>query len=132
MKRVLTWSLLALLLAVSLPSCGCGDMEADLVFVNGSDAAVTAVLADFADQGSVAQNADSSPLKRGESFGFEAGEYPVTVMVYDQPFEDFGQEATASITISHAPSEGNRWYVTAQNGETGLMLTADTCWPEGV
>lgn len=132
MKRILTWGLLALLLAVSLPSCGCGDMEADLVFVNGSDAAVTAVLADFADQGSVVQNADSSPLKRGESFGFEAGEYPVTVMVYDQPFEDFGQKETASITINRAPPEGSRWFVTVRDSEAGLMLTADTRWPEGV
>ena len=132
MKRVLTWGLLALLLAVSLPSCGCGDMEADLVFINGSDAAVTAVLADFADQGSVVQNADSSPLKRGESFGFEAGEYPVTVIVYDRPFEDFGQKELGQLTIEQAPPDGERWYVTALDGEAGLVLTVDIRWPEGV
>lgn len=132
MKQVLTWGLLALLLAVSLPCCGCGDMEADLVFVNGSDTAVTAVLADFADQGSVVQNADSSPLKRGESFGFEAGEYPVTVIVYDQPSEGFGQEKLGQLTIEQAPPDGERWYVTVRDSETGLMLTADTRWPEGV
>jgi len=89
----------------------------------------------FEDRGGGTQHADSSPLKRGETFGFEAGEYPVTVAVYEtppEPFADIGPEALASTVIQEAPPDGERWYVTARDGAGGLVLTADTRWPEGV
>ena len=78
------------------------------------------------------RNADSSPLRRGDSFGFEAGEYPVTVYVYDVPFKGFSQKELACFTIQEAPPDGERWYVTARDRAGGLALSADTQWPDGV
>ena len=56
-----------------LSGCGCDDgRNVDLVFIYDSNAVIVAVVADFEDQTSGAQLADSSPLKRSETFGFEA------------------------------------------------------------
>lgn len=130
MKRFLTVILTVLAVLYSLSGCSCGgEIEADLVFVNDSDATIVAVVADFADQTSGVQNANSSPLKRSETFGFEAGEYPVTVVVYGDV--ELRREL-GRITVRKAPPEGERWYVTARGGADGLALTADTNWPEGV
>ena len=79
MKRFLTLTLIALVMLFTLSDCGCdNDIQADLVFVNDSHAAIYAVVADLANQTVGAQKADSSPLKLGETFGFEVGEYPVS------------------------------------------------------
>lgn len=107
-------------------------MEADLVFVNNAEIAVSAVLLDWQDQSEWSQHADSSPLNRGESFGFETGKYPVTVEVYAQPGNGLAQEPLAELTISQAPAEGERWYVTARDSTGGLTLEVDTVWPDGV
>lgn len=107
-------------------------MEADLVFVNNAEIAVSAVLLDWQDQSEWSQHAYSSPLNRGESFGFEAGKYPVTVEVYAQPGNGLSQEPLAELTISQAPAEGERWYVTARDSTGGLTLEVDTVWPDGV
>ena len=135
MKRFLTLILTLLLMASGLSGCGFdGGGNYGLVFVNDSDAVIITVVADFADRHSGAQNANSSPLKRGDSFGFEAGEYPVTVLVYDslvRPGPVTAKEL-AHIVIDTAPPEGKRWYVTARDGAGGLALTVDTRWPEGV
>lgn len=130
MKRFLTFFAIILVVLWSLPSCGCGGEEADLVFVNQSDAVIVAVVVDFRDQNGGQQNADGSPLKRGESFGFETGEYPVTLTVYDAPFEDYTQKELGVTTIASAPPKGERWYVTAWNGAEGITFTVDTHWPE--
>lgn len=132
MKRFLTLVLLVSAMLYTLPSCCCGGEEADLVFVNDSNAVIVAVLADFTDQGSVVQNADSSPLKRGESFGFQAGEYPATVMVYDKAVENLNEMALTRFIVNSAPPEGERWYVTARDDGSGLTLSVGTQWPEGV
>jgi len=136
-KRFLAFALPVFAVIFSVSGCGCGDggENADLVFINDSDAAIAAVVVSFEDRGGGTQHADSSPLKRGETFGFEAGEYPVTVAVYEtppEPFTDIGPEALASTVIQEAPPDGERWYVTARDGAGGLVLTADTHWPEGV
>lgn len=127
---------LAALCLLALSGCaGCDGGEKidyNLVFVNGSDAKIVEVVVDFQDQGGGSRNADSSPLRRGDSFGFEAGEYPVTVYVYDAPFKGFGQKKLACLTIQEAPPDGERWYVTARDGAGGLALSADTQWPDGV
>lgn len=119
------WGCAAALCLLALPGCGCGgDIEADLVFINDSDAAIVEVVVECQDRGGGTRNADSSPLKRGESFGFETGEYPVTVYVYGEPFTDFRQKELASLTLEEAlPPEGC-WYVTARDGERGLELSA--------
>ena len=130
MKKVICL-LLAVCALAALPGCGGEVIDYDLVFVNHSDSTIVEVVADFVDRDSGVRNANSSPLKRGESFGFEAGEYPVTLAVYDQIFEDFRQRKLASITIGEAPADGERWYITARDGMNGLVLTADTRWPEG-
>ena len=63
MKKVIGVCLSALCLA-ALSGCG-GDIEADLVFVNGSDAVIVEVVVDFQDQGGGSRNADSSPQAQG-------------------------------------------------------------------
>lgn len=132
MKKLI-WVLLAALLLAVLPACGCDDgADADLVFINDSDTTIVSVVTDFVDQSSGVQYADSSPLKRGETFGFEAGVYPVTVLVYDRAVENVKEGELARIVIGKAPPEGERWYITARDGADGLVLAADTCWPEGV
>lgn len=133
MKRFLTLALMVSAVFCSLHGCGCDNGEdADLVFVNDSNGVIVAVVADFENQNSGTQHADSSPMKRGESFGFEAGVYPVTVTAYDRPIENYGQKELGSVTIHEAPPEGERWYVTAKSSGIGLAFTVDTRWPEGV
>ena len=127
MKKGVVLMLTALMLTV-LPSCGCGGENADLVFVNDSDSAIAAVVTYFEDQTSGAQNANSSPLKRGETFGFEAGEYPVTVVVYKDV--ELRQEL-GRVTVRQAPPEEERWYVTAHDSGNGLSFTVDTEMPKG-
>ena len=132
MKKAICACLAALCLA-ALSGCGHEPgAEADLVFVNQSDAKIVEVVVDFQDRNGGTRNADSSPLKRGETFGFEAGEYPVTVYVYDKVANEVVEGALAQFTIREAPPEGERWYVAARDGAEGLTLTADTRWPEGV
>ena len=99
MKRFLTLALMALIMLFTLSDCGEGEkIDYDLVFVNGSNAKIVEVVVAFQDRSGGSRNADSSPLKRGESFGFEAGEYPVTVYVYDKVANDVaaGQIGRAS------------------------------------
>ena len=133
MKRFLTLGLTVLLMVLGLSGCGCDDgRNTGLVFVNDSDAVIVTVVADFADWDSGAQNADGSPLERGDLFGFEAGEYPVTVLVYDRAVGSVEDHELARIVIDKAPPEGERWYVTARNGAGGIVLNVDTRWPEGV
>lgn len=127
MKRFLTLCLM--IFAMLCAQAGCsrgGDIEADLVFVNQSDAVIVEVVVEFQDQSGGTRNADSSPLKRGESFGFEAGEYPVTLYVYDKAVGDVAEGAQAQITIREAPPQGERWYVTARDGAEGLTLRTST------
>lgn len=133
MKRFLTLALIVLVTLYSLSGCGSGGevIDYNLVFVNNSDATIVEVVVDFADRDSGMRNADSSPLKRGETFGFEAGEYPVTVLVYDAVVGGIKEGELARIVIQQAPPEGGRWYVTAQDGTHSIVLTADTEWPEG-
>ena len=133
MKRFLILGLTVLLMVSGLSGCGCDDGgNTGLVFINDSDATIVTVVADFADRNSGAQNADGSPLERGDLFGFEAGEYPVTVLVYDRVVGRVEDHELARIVIREAPPEGERWYVTARDGAGGLALTVDTRWPEGV
>ena len=127
--------LFVLCMAAGLSACGCDDgADADLVFVNDSNAVVVTVVAKFVDQASGSSHADSSPLKKGETFGFEAGQYPVTVLVYDKFVGDSTEteRELARLTIDQAPPAGERWYVTARDGGTGLALTVDSSWPDGV
>ena len=133
MKRFLTFVLTVWLMVFSLSGCGCDDGgNVGLVFVNDSEATIVTVVADFADRNSGAQNADNSPLKRGDLLSFEAGEYPVTVLVYDRVVRSVEDHELARIVIDKAPPEGERWYVTARDGAHGLVLKVDTHWPEGV
>ena len=56
----------------------------------------------------------------------------MTVLVYDRAVGRVEDRELARIVIDKAPPEGERWYVTARNGADGLVLKADTHWPEGV
>ena len=133
MKRFLTLALPVLAVLLTLSGCDGGEkIDYNLVFVNASDAKIVEVVVDFQDRNSGTRNADSSPLKRGDSFGFEVGEYPATVYVYDKVADEVVPGAVAQLTIPQAPPEGERWYVTARDGAGGLEFTVDTQWPEGV
>ena len=124
---------LAALSLLALSGCASGEkIDYSLVFVNDSDAKIVEVVVDFQDRNSGTRNADSSPLKRGDSFGFEVGEYPATVYVYDKIADEVVPGAVAQLTIPQAPPEGERWYVTARDGAGGLALSVDTRWPDGV
>ena len=126
--------LLTLCLLCTLSGCGSAGevIDYDLVFVNDSDTAIVEVVADFVDQTSGSRRADSCPMKRGETFGFEAGEFPVTVLVYDTVVGRVEEGELARIVIPEAPRSGDRWYVTARDGGYGLRLTVGTIWPDGV
>ena len=63
MKKVIGVCLSALCLA-ALSGCG-GDIEADLVFVNGSDAVIVEVVVDFQDQGGEAGTPTVAPCGGG-------------------------------------------------------------------
>lgn len=131
MKRFLTFVLIVLAVLSALSGCGRGgDIEADLVFVNQSGATIVEVVVEFQDQSGGTRNADSSPLKRGESFGFEAGEYPATLYVYDKAVGDVAEGALARLTIREAPPQGERWYVAARDGAEGLVLFTSTQLPD--
>ena len=128
MKRFLTLALIVLAILYALSGCGQAGEVIDygLVFVNQSDAVIVEVVVEFQDRSGGTRNADSSPLRRGESFGFEVGEYPATVYVYDKVADDVVPGAVARLTIPEAPTEGERWYVTARDGAGGLaLLTSD-------
>lgn len=130
MKRFVTLILIVFAILYALSACGCDDgREIDLVFVNGSDITISSVQAGSEYKGETAQNADSSPLRRSDSFGFEVGSYPVTVVVYEGLSE---QKELAEVTVSEPPPDGERWYVTARDRADGLTLTVDTCWPDGI
>lgn len=129
MKRFLTLVLMVLAVVYALFGCGCDSGEnAGLVFINELDATIVEVSAGFADQVSGMRRADSSPLKQGESFGFEVGGYPVMLVVYG----DLGRTELARTTIRTAPPEGERWYVTARDGGNGLVFSVDTNWGEAL
>ena len=135
MKRFLTLVLTVFLMTPALSGCGCDDGgNVGLVFVNDSDAVIVTVVTNFEDRSGGARNADSSPLKRGDSFGFETGEYPVTVLVYDRPVGPGPAAARelARIVIDSAPPGGERWFVTARDSTHGLVLSVDVQWLEGV
>lgn len=123
MKRVWTIMLLSFAALCTLSGCGCDDgADVDLVFINDSDAPIMTVRAVFEGRTEEAGYADSSPLKRGETFGFEAGEFPVTVVVY----EDNRQKELGRVTIKTAPPDGKRWCATARDGENGLNFAVET------
>lgn len=105
---------------------GCGDIDADLVFVNQSDTPVGSVKLDCQSSTEVSQYADNSPIKRGESFGFEVESYPVTVTVYKQAG---GRGVLASCVVEEAP-EGDWWFVIARDGENGMELEISSQWLE--
>lgn len=127
MKRFLTLALPVLAVLLALSGCGGGEkIDYNLVFVNHSDGVIAAVTVEFQDRGGGSMNADSSPLKRGETFGFEVGEYPATVYVYGRS----AREEIGRVTIREAPTERERWYVTARDGAEGLTLDVDTRLPE--
>lgn len=131
MKRTITRLLTVLLALAALSACESEPgANADLVFVNDSGAVIVEVVVDFVDQGGGTRHADSSPMNQGETFGFEAGQYPLMVTVYDAPFESPAQKELASLTIQDAPSEGERWYVTARDGKGGLKLDVSETMPE--
>lgn len=122
--------LAALCLLAALSACGSESAaDAGLVFVNDSDAFIVEVVAHSQDQEGGTRNADSSPLKKGETFGFEVRAYPVTVAVYDRAVGNYVEGALAQITIEGAPPEDGCWYVTARDGAAGLTLSADTDRP---
>ena len=102
------------------------DERADVVFVSAADTPVGSVGLTCETSAGITQNADNSFLTRGESCAFQVDSYPVTVTVYG---DTEGRQELAFCTIEGEP-EGDRWYVVARDGESGLVLEAGNCWPE--
>ena len=131
MKRMAALCLTFLGMFCALSGCGQENgAQADLVFVNDADTPIVTVAVEYQGGNGGTQNADSSPLRRGESFGFETGGYPVTVYVYDKVAGDVMEGALAKLTIEEPPPEGERWYVTARDGAGGLTLSTGTGFPD--
>ena len=132
MKAIFIMGLAGLLLA-ALPGCtlarfwasGCGGGEADVVFVSCTDTPVGSVGLDQQNSAEVGQNADNSPMKRGESLGFEVDGYPVTVTVY----AGSGGKTPLTSCVIEAEPEGGRWYVVGRDGPDGLTLEVTGTWP---
>ena len=124
-------------MALALLLAGCGyffsdnGAQAALVFVNGSAAQIASVVVYDSYGGSFlqgCQNADGSPIDRGDSFGFEVDGYPVTVVACSSLN---GQGAPlATCTVEEAPAEGERWYVAARDSGGDIRLEIGTQWPE--
>ena len=124
MKRFLTAVLIVLMIVFGLSGCGCDDgKNVDLVFLNETDAPITSVSIEMEGRSEGVRHADCSPLRPGESYGFEVEGYPVTVVAYEEPTE---QKELARVTVSEPPSNGERWYVTARDEVGGLTLAVDT------
>ena len=128
------WTMLVIgtALALLLAGCGCffneSGAQADLVFVNCSNAQIGSVVLRGEGFESGTQNADNSPISRGDSFGFEVAGYPVTVTAYSGPN---GQGAPlATCTVEDPPAEGERWYVAARDSGGDIALEIGTQWPE--
>lgn len=128
MKKVIG-ACLALWLVTGLSACGCDEVgNVDLVFINDSGTPISHVETESEGRSGGVQNADSSPLKRGETFGFEVEQYPLTLTAYGI---SGGKEVKLGrIVVTAAPPAGERWYVTARDRQgTALSLAVSTDWP---
>ncbi len=101
-----------------LAACVDGSAHADLVFVSETDTAIGLVAVECGWASMAGQNANSCPLRRGESFGFQVDSYPATVTVYR---DAEGRQELASCIIRAEPA-GGRWYVTARDRGSGVIL----------
>lgn len=121
----LAFYLLALVGCVSVE--GGRDPEGDLVFVNTADWGIFEVVVHQPERSGGTRHADNSRLSKGEGLGFEVTGWPATVEVYGKT-QDGGP--LAEVTIPEAPGEGERWYVSAAEGEDKLELKYSTAYPE--
>lgn len=104
--------------------------EYPLVFFSDTDAEILCIGVDYGEEdgptgGERAMNANSSPLRRGESLGFQVGGWPAVVTAY----ADLQcRTVLARLTVDEAPPEGERWYVTA-GGSDGVELALSSRRP---
>lgn len=125
MKMLWKTAILILLAALvcGLSACGCAD-GGDVVFVQTGGTQVVSVVVDGHLGGGGAQNADGSPLAKGNSLFFQGKDtgWPMTVTACR---EADGESPIASVVIPEAPAEGERWFVYLQNG----ALAYGPTWP---
>lgn len=117
---------LVLLLALLLGETGRRAEYHSLVFINASDCEIAQVGVESAHSSGGVRNADGSPIKRGDSLPFDCEAWPAEVTVY----RDLqGREALASVKLPEEPGDDTAadgcgiWYVIAQDGPDGLLLT---------
>ncbi len=135
-KKVLVISAAALVLALGVSivafhacgSAGTDPAQFDLVFLSEASSPIATVEVSSTHHTEGACKADSSPLSKGESFGFTTLVYPATLSVY-RDLED--RRPVAELTVETAPPEGGRWYVTATDGPGGVELALSDRMPEG-
>lgn len=121
--------LAVLMLTWMIAPSGCrvlADERADVVFVNCSDTPVGSVGLDSPSSSQGGQNADGSPMGRGESIGlmYEVS-YPAVVTVY----ADLDGEMPLASCVIEAEPKGDRWYVAARDRGNGLVLELSGQWP---
>lgn len=111
-------------LLCGLSACGC-DEGGDVVFVQTGGIQVTSVAVDGHLGGGYAENADCTPLEKGNSLSFRSGDvgWPMTITACRGAD---GEEPIASLVIPKAPPEGERWFVYFRNG----ALAYGQSWPE--
>ncbi len=101
-------------------SAGTDPAQFDLVFLSEASSPIATVEVSSASRTEGACKADSSPLSKGESFGFTTLVYPATVTAY-RDIE--ARQPIAELTVETPPPEGGRWYVTATDGPGGIELS---------
>lgn len=134
-KKVLIVLTAALVLALGLSVlafdvCGNAEMDPaqfDLIFLSEASSPIATVEVSSASHTEGACKADSSPLSKGESFGFTTMVYPATVTAY-RDIE--ARQPIADLTVETAPPEGGRWYVTATDSPGGIALALSDRLPE--
>lgn len=97
-----------------------------LIFVNASGSEIEQVGVTSAHSSGGGQNADGSPMVRGDSIPFDCESWPAEVTAC----RDLqGREVLASVTVPEEPRDDTAadgrgtWYVIAQDGPDGLVLT---------
>lgn len=100
----------ALLLLGLLTACGGEAMDADVVFVNGTDAPVYRVGVEHSGGAEVGMNADGAPMKREDSLCFELEEYPARIVAIG------ADEAALAETVIRQPGP---WSVRLTRRESG-------------
>lgn len=108
------WIAAALLLLGLLTACGGEAMDADVVFVNGTDAPVYRVGVEHSGGAKAGMRADGAPMGREESLCFELEEYPARIVAFG------ADEAVLAETVIRKPGPWSVRLVRRESGDYAL------------